>query len=401
MSVLKEVQVMLKSIGFKNVDEVISLAMKNIYSKSIIVSGDNENYFVIDDRMHGEVWIPLFNEASLCDKYWHIINNIELPLNDDGKFSGDYFFRYCSNNYNKLSFNYWLDPIQQCLKIGMARFETNKEYEIPLNICVLNGYSVHRKIDANEEVECQLTALPQSLKLYGSQEECFKGNNGLAVESCIPCGTFSIKDNDEDFVESPRAIISGKVTLAEMHTNRLTGSQYVHLVMESLGVVYDVVIPANELSIPLEDIKYAKGTFILIGHIKYAEEERHGENYKFEIDGTCTDAEFEKRFAQYIKDMRFMEYEFFILELGDKRNDEIDFVQTAGCLNDHRQGYVVQYGTLNKNGKRRLYDLQLDNIDADLAINVFKRICVEGKVPSQWPWENITRQCIDEEYADI
>lgn len=91
MGVLKEVQVILKSIGFKNVDEVISLAMKHIYSKSIVYSKDEENYLVIDDRMHGEVWIPLFNEASLCDKYWHIGNDIEFPLNDDGKFRGDYF----------------------------------------------------------------------------------------------------------------------------------------------------------------------------------------------------------------------------------------------------------------------------------------------------------------------
>lgn len=392
---------MLKSIGFQNVDEVISLATNHIYSKSIVYSKDEENYFVIDDRMHGEVWVPLFNEASLCNKYWHIGNDIELPLNDNGEFSGDYFFRYCSNNYNKLSFNYWLDPIQQCLKMGVARFETDKEYEIPLNVYVINGYSVHRKIDANEVVECQLTALPQSLKLYGSVEECFKGNNGMAVESCIPCGTFSVKDNDENFVETPHAIISGKVTFAEMHNNRLTGSQYVHLVMESLGVVYDVVIPENELSMPLEDIKYVKGTFILIGHIKYAAEERHGENYHFEIDGTCTEAEFEERFAPYIEDMRTMKSEFFILELGEHRNDEINFVQTAKCLNGYKQDYVVQYGTLNKNGKRRLYDLQLDNIDADLAIKVFKKICVEGKVPSQWPWENITQQCVDEKHADI
>ncbi len=211
------------------------------------------------------------------------------------------------------------------------------------------------------------------------------------------------EDDDADRMteQKPQAIISGKVKLAEMHTNRYTNRPYLHVVMESLGVTYDVIVTAEGFDMPLENIKYVSGTFVLAAHIKNEAEERHGENYHFEIDGTCTEAEFEERFAPYIEDMRTMKSEFFILELGEYRNDEINFVQTAKCLNGYRQDYVVQYGTLNKNGKRRLYDLQLDNIDADLAIKVFKRICVEGKVPSQWPWENITRQCIDEEYADI
>lgn len=448
---------MLGYMGFENVDEAITSARTSIYAESVICKEKENNYYVIDDTMHGEVWIPLFEEASPCGKYWHVGHGVELPLNNDGSFSGDMFLRYCGSSYNKFTFKHWLDHIQKCQKMGMARLETTGEFaEIPMNVIALNAYSVLHDVAEDTAIDCQITALPLTMNFFSSAEECREHNRGMAVESFIPNGTFSIEHeeyesediiheewdedevifedwDDEDDLEKelddmeeelsrfekemygdkedddadrmteqkPQAIISGKVKLAEMHTNRYTNRPYLHVVMESLGVTYDVIVTAEGFDMPLENIKYVFGTFVLAAHIKNEAEERHGENYHFEIDGTCTEAEFEERFAPYIEDMRTMKSEFFILELGEYRNDEINFVQTAKCLNGYRQDYVVQYGTLNKNGKRRLYDLQLDNIDADLAIKVFKRICVEGKVPSQWPWENITRQCIDEEYADI
>lgn len=388
---------MLKNIGFQDVNEAISLAMDNIYSKSIVSVDDEENYFVIDDSMHGEVWIPIFNEASLYNKYWHIKDNLELPLDNDGNFSGDYFFRYCGSHYNKFSFNYWLDPIQQCLKMGMVRLETKNELDIPLNVYLLNGYSVHRRIDENDVVECQLTAIPQSVKLYDCEESCFKGNKGMAVEGCIPCGTFSVKDNDEDFEESTHAIISGKVTLAEMHTNRMTGRRYAHLVMESLGVVYDVVIPENEVSMPLESIKYVSGVFVLIGHIKWDGEERNGENYQFEIDGTCTEKEFDERFVPYIKGIRSLQSEFFILEVGENRDDGILFMQIA-MYNDvgEPEQYRVEYGTEDKDGKRKLYALDSDNVDCEMAIITLRNIAMGKAVPGDW--KDITLEVFGKDY---
>lgn len=484
---------MLGYMGFENVDEAITSARTSIYAESVICKEKENNYYVIDDTMHGEVWIPLFEEASLCGKYWHVGDGVELPLNNNGSFSGDMFLRYCGSSYNKFTFKHWLDPIQKCQKMGMARLETIGEFaEIPLNVIALNAYSVLHDVAEDTAIDCQITALPLTMNFFSSAEECREHNRGMAVESFIPNGTFSIEheeyesediiheewdedevifeewdeeddlekelddmekelsrfekemhgddEDDEDEVafeewdeeddfekelddmeedlsrfekemygdkedddadrmteQKPQAIISGKVKLAEMHINRYTNRPYLHVVMESLGVTYDVIVTAEGFDMPLENIKYISGTFVLAAHIKNEAEERHGENYHFEIDGTCTEAEFEERFAPYIEDMRTMKSEFFILELGKNRNDEIVFMQTTK-YNDigEPEQYRVEYGTEDKEGKRKLYALDSDEVRSDMALAVMKAIATGKSIP--YEWRDITFDVFGKEY---
>lgn len=444
---------MLGYMGFENVEEAINLARTSIYAESVICRDKKNNYYVIDDTMHGEVWIPLFEEASPCGKYWHVGDGVELPLNNDGSFSGDMFLRYCGNSYNKYTFKHWLDPIQKCQKMGMARLETTGEFaEIPLNVIALNAYSVLDDVDEDTAIDCQITALPLTMNFFSSAEECREHNRGMAVESFIPNGTFCIEheeyesedilheewdeddiafedwdeeddlekelddmeeelsrfekemygddeDDDADRMteQKPQAIISGKVKLAEIHTNRYTNRPYLHVVMESLGVTYDVIVTAEGFDMSLENIKYISGTFVLAAHIKNEAEERHGENYHFEIDGTCTEAEFEECFAPCIEDMRSMKSEFFIIELGKNRNDEIVFMQTTK-YNDigEPDQYRVEYGTEDKEGKRKLYALDSDEVSSDMALAVMKAIAAGKSIP--YEWKDITFEVFGKEY---
>lgn len=188
---------MLGYMGFENVDEAIDSARTSIYAESVICKEKENNYYVIDDTMHGEVWIPLFEEASPCGKYWHVGDGVELPLNNDGSFSGDMFLRYCGSSYNKFTFKHWLDPIQKCQKMGMARLETTGEFaEIPLNVIALNAYTVLDDVEKDTAIDCQITALPLTMNFFSSAEECREHNRGMAVESFIPNGTFSIEHEE-------------------------------------------------------------------------------------------------------------------------------------------------------------------------------------------------------------
>ena len=335
------------------------------------VAVNNEvKYRIVDDEMKGELWFTL-DEEGYCDYFASI-------------------FR--SDNKNKLRFEYW-NKDEEDKDISLARLSMLNEWEIPFNAQIVDCLAL-KDIKEGDEVIATITCLPDDLSFYEDAESCKLGNKGLAVESFMPIGTFPPnEDMAEEFVESAFAIMSGKVKSYEKRTNKLTGLKYVHFVVESLGMVYDLVAAEDEISLPPEKIEYISGVVYLSAHIDTKNYQRQGNSWKKEYDKKLSEEQFRYEVADTLETLRDMAYEHFIADFSKADKYPVEFIQTALYKGMEKgKDYLIEYGKPDSEGNPLLYRLapEDDFCSFDMAKKIFHTVCVEGKEPLEWNWKDVT-----------
>lgn len=358
----------LKQLGFtpwfENMTEGKPYAFSNVAVKEEIV------YRIIDDAMLGELWFSL-DEEGYCD---------------------DFLAVYRSDNKNKMIFEFWHKDVEE-KKLGTARLTMQNDLDIPINVDVVDALALE-DLKMNDEVSITITCFHKEINFYEDAKSCKEGNKGLAVESCIPIGTTAPNGNkDNDFKESPYAIISGKVKEYEIRTNSLTGMKYIHYSLESLGMVYDVVVAEDEDYIQPSNVQYISGVFYLTGHIDTQNYERQGNSYCNGYIKKLSEEVFSDKVANTLRILRDMAYEFIIADFGEASNYPIGFIQGAiKAITEKGKGYLIEYGKLDDEGNPLLYRLVPDDdfCSYEMAKKIFYVACVEGKEPLDWQWEDVT-----------
>lgn len=367
----------MKCLGF---NEDFNLLWENSRFISSALVGEEAKYLILDDELYGEIWIELENE--------------EIP--DDY----DYLLYYRSGNYNSFILQNWVED-KDSIKSSFSRLVMNNSWAVPLNVLITNARLLEN-VELGSEVLCSITCFPakQQVKFYKNEEDCIKGNDGLAAVGIIPIGTFTIND-DSDFKESAYAMISGKVRNFNIRTNFLTSARYVHFTIKSLDVDFDVVVPLEEVPYPLDEIKYIFGVFYMNGYIKTANYQRYSEGAKEDsyLD-TLNENEFKNNIEVFLETMRSMLNEYYIADFGEMKNFPVKYIQTVindDCsletLDTHTEkNYRIEYAKKDAKGNERLFKLKTENdfCDLNLAVKIFHTVCVEGKEPLDWEWEDIS-----------
>ena len=340
------------------------------YAISNVVIDNEVKYRIVDDEMTGELWFTL-DEEGYCDDFLSI---------------------YRSNNKNKLRFEYW-NKDEEEKDISLARLTMLNDLEIPFNAQIVDCMAL-KSLKEGDEVTASVTCFPDDVSYYEDAESCKLGNKGFAVESFIPCGTFPAnEDMAEDFVQSAFAIISGKVKSYEKRTNKLTGLKYVHFALESLGMVYDLVASEDEISLPPEKVQYISGVVYLSAHIDTENYQRQGNSWENDYTEKLTEEEFDFQVADTMETLRDISYEHFIADFSQSKDYPVEFIQTAIYnVTDKGKNYLIEYGKSDSEGKPLLYRLVPENdfCSFDMAVKIFYAVCVEGKEPLDWKWEDVT-----------
>lgn len=124
--------------------------------------------------------------------------------------------------------------------VSLCRFEPLKGDRIPFNA---DTYAYPKKgIRKGKAVSIRLALFPdgEGNIFHDEAEYNLKKKNRMAAESMIPCGAFSVPSNAEDFRESARIIMNGKVVSVEKVV--LDKIESLHIGLQCLGVVYDFFI---------------------------------------------------------------------------------------------------------------------------------------------------------------
>lgn len=340
------------------------------YALSSAAVNNDAKYRIIDDEMLGELWFIL-DEEGYC---------------------GDFTAVYRSDNKNKLRFDYWHKDNENH-DTSMARLTMLNDLDIPVNVEIIDAL-VLDKLKEGDEVVAGITCFPCDVRFYEDEKSCKEGNNGLALEGCIPVGTFPVNDDTaDDFNESPHAVISGKVRSYEERTNKLTGLNYVHFAVESLGMVYDVVVAADDVSMPPEKVKYISGLFYMTSHIDTKNYQRQGNSWKNDYAYKLSEEQFEHEVADTLKTLRDMPYEHFIADFSESKDYPAEFIQTAVYdITEKGTNYLIEYGKSDSEGNPLLYRLvpEDDFCSFDMAVRIFHTVCVEGKEPLDYHWKDVT-----------
>ena len=365
----------LKPLGFT--PWFIDITEGKPYALSNVMIDNEVKYHIIDDEMKGELWFTL-DEEGYCDDF--------LPI-------------YRSDNKNKLRFECW-NKDEEDKEISLARLSMLNEWEIPFNAQIIDCLAL-KDLKEGDEVIASITCLPDDLSFYEDAESCKLGNKGLAVESFIPIGTFPPnEDKAEEFVQSAFAIMSCKVKSYEKRTNNLTGLKYVHFVVESLGMVYDLVAAEDEISLPPEKVQYISGVVYLSSHVDTENYQRQGNSWEKDYNKKLSEEQFDNEVADTLETLRDIPYEHFIADFPSAESFPIEFIQTVVySVTDKGKNYLIEYGKPDNEGKPLLYRLVTEDefCSFEMARDIFHTVCVEGKEPLDWNWKDVTYTISGEE----
>ena len=110
--------------------------------------------------------------------------------------------------------------------------------------------------------------------------------------------------------------------------------------------------------------------------------------------------EFEDKIMKYMCNMRPVMDEFICVNLDVIADRPVDFIQSLveGYIRYDgvhiKKNYRVEYGKMDKEGNNHIYVLEAPDgaCDYDMAVSVFAIVCIEGKAPSDWHWQEITEK---------
>ncbi len=135
---------------------------------------------------------------------------------------------------------------------------------MPMNLEVAGDFPRGLKSDTPLDLELRLLFLEGSC--YKDKEEYFgEADSRMAVESYIPCGTFS-PTNDPDFVESPTVLMSGTVLSSE--PAELGGKKIFKIELRFDECVFRVLAPDSFGESGTHEGNILSGLFYAIGKVK-------------------------------------------------------------------------------------------------------------------------------------
>ena len=111
----------------------------------------------------------------------------------------------------------------------------------PLNVTVPNAICTPEL--GNEKVyKVQISCFAETLKVYKSEEDFHKEYEQIGIQAFMPIGKFAENDGD---AETSRAWLSGTVKRVQKRENSYTKREFYHLLVESYGMDYDVLVDAE------------------------------------------------------------------------------------------------------------------------------------------------------------
>lgn len=192
---------------------------------------------------------------------------IEIWLVMDDDLIDDYEIHYRTDTQTRIRFDNWTS-LNDTQAMGLAFIWNCANDDIgdfPTNVCIPDA---GRLIDISSGFfEAQIAAFAQEITLYKDATAYKASENNLAPEAFIPMGTFSIQENDDNFIQSATAIMSAVIDSYEKKINSYSGKCYYLLNTHCMGFKLDVLLSEEDVSEAITVGGIISGTFYLSGHI--------------------------------------------------------------------------------------------------------------------------------------
>lgn len=128
-------------------------------------------------------------------------------------------------------------------------FLNDGDIQFPLNVEIVDAFLYEEpflNLDDSAKCKLNLTLFARSMDVSENDAKYYEernGGKGLAAEGCIPCGTFPLEGQEDDFVPTATALLNGTVIEAEQLENPLTGILYWSFILKCLGHTFSAVAP--------------------------------------------------------------------------------------------------------------------------------------------------------------
>ena len=282
--------------------------------------------------------------------------------------------------------------------------------DIPLNLGVPMLAATER-LSCGDHCRAQIAGYAEAVMCWPDLEtfdRSFPNSRHPAAEHIVPTGTFAPK-NASDAAQSPRAMIGGYILASERCTNAISGQEYRHITVRSLGTVFDLLVDMEELEEEPVIGGILHGSFRLSAMMYPGPDEEYSTADSFaEEKGETPEAERDSagcrmvvtrpisdRIAQRIHDILASltghSSEFIVIEFQG-RDDGSEFVQS--CVDRTENGtpvYRVEYACVEDGRKTIRARRHLGLEEASALITEACRVPPEAFDFSRWldiGWED-------------
>lgn len=252
-----------------------------------------------------------------------------------------------------------------------------------LNVEIIDK-RIGEEIDCNREYYCQIVCFAEEVELFKT-EKAFREQHGkMGTQSVIPTGTFSL--NGEDEVQTAHIWINGIVRKADRKVNSYTGKGYYHLVVESYGAEFDILVAEDLLDVQVEVNDLISAVCWLSGRV--GNEVKGNGYYNYVTSESMTAEDFIELIEKPMKSLQDKPGEHIVVNFEQpEKMGNITFIQSAR----YGKKYLVEVGK-TANEKHSLY--RLDELDLGQAIQIFEEVCVLKKIPDLSAWEDMTSKIL-------
>lgn len=164
---------------------------------------------------------------------------------------------------------YWVNEPKGNDSALLNVFMCEGEIPIPLNIEIIDAFLWrNREIPSENGVtSIETTWYAKQIAVIKKGFEQEPSGEGMAQESLIPCGTFPVGDNEEDWKPSATAIMNGLVEEVTLRHNKVTGNKYWHLKVSCLGYTFFVVVAREYVEGTIEAGDHIEGVYWISGKL--------------------------------------------------------------------------------------------------------------------------------------
>ena len=205
--------------------KVISDNMQN--SSQEVLVGD-KGYLVVYVDWDIEIWLPIGEDRTI-DLY-------------------DFEIHYNTHRWDIAKNLSWVEKTPNNMQ-GLCNVWQGEDETFTMNVNIPNAIMCP---EFKEELvyKCQMACFVECITFYSTPEEFGKDYERMSEESFIPTGTFSPQEN-EDFEESARAWINGRVESFELKTNTYTKNRFYLLHVACFGEKFDLLVGEDEIKEPI------------------------------------------------------------------------------------------------------------------------------------------------------
>ncbi len=339
----------------------------------VIING-KKKYIVLDDQMTVEVWTKA-KEGTFTNRHSAAV--------------------YRLAERSKIFFHSWKRASGKT--VSTAKISAKKHSQ-KLHVCVVNRAEL-KKLKPGK-VEANLTCLTQEVEFYETKPSADKKSTKIGWKAKKPK-----KSNP-----FPRLRMTGEILRSEIKVNSLTGDRYGYFRVKSKGFLFDVMVAEKDLPDDITEKKYLSGVFTLTGYIDLApghiERNRFGNPLELDCKKAMSVSKLENKIIPALQNLRGMREDYLIVDYAKAKKIPVDFIQAAvdkvNAATGEKQ-YEVDYGKVEYNNKRYLYHLK--ETDPPLTLEditeVFRTVCVKGKEPLEWEWEDVTDSVIKQHACPV